>query len=269
MEKAHSKAVAAIEAFVAQASTAQPSPRFIANTIQNATSSPNTFVFGELLDTPAVQALRQPDVPDEYRSYLTLLEIFAWGTWEEYHSTPNLPALNEAQQEKLRLVTLITLARQHVPLTYDITMKSLSLETTSALEALVTNAIYLNLLSAKMSPTTKPSVIYVTATAPMRDMRPNAMPDIMSTLNAWHERCGSAAVYLQSQIESIHQAAKARCEDSEAFEERHDRLYADSNDNNTDKPRKDVGKSNTHAQRGKRKFAKKGPAMDLDEDSDI
>lgn len=85
MEKAHLKAVTAIETFVAQLSTADPSPRFVTNLIENATSSPNTFVFGELLDCPAVQKLRDEGVSQEHLAYLTSLEIFAWGTWEEYH----------------------------------------------------------------------------------------------------------------------------------------------------------------------------------------
>lgn len=86
MEKTHSRAVDAIQPFLHLAtSTASPTPRFTANLITNATSAPNTFVFAELLDTPAVQSLRSPDVPEQYRASLTLLEIFAWGTLEEYY----------------------------------------------------------------------------------------------------------------------------------------------------------------------------------------
>ena len=46
-----------------------------------ATSAPNTYVFAELLQTPNIQKLRSSE---EYASSLTLLEIFAWGTWEDY-----------------------------------------------------------------------------------------------------------------------------------------------------------------------------------------
>ena len=86
MEQIHSRALEALQPFVhLAASTASSSPRLIANLIENATSSPSTYVFAELLETPAVQALASPDTPEEYRGYLTLLQIFAWGTWEEYH----------------------------------------------------------------------------------------------------------------------------------------------------------------------------------------
>jgi COP9 signalosome complex subunit 7 len=85
MEKIHARALEALQPFVHLAATStSPTPRFIANLITNATSSPNTFFFAELLETPAVQALGSLDTPDEYRAYLSLLEIFAWGTWQEY-----------------------------------------------------------------------------------------------------------------------------------------------------------------------------------------
>jgi COP9 signalosome complex subunit 7 len=85
MEQIHSRALEALQPFVVLATTsASPSARFVANLITNATSSPSTFVFAELLETPAVQGLAAPETPEEYRGYLQLLQIFAWGTWEEY-----------------------------------------------------------------------------------------------------------------------------------------------------------------------------------------
>jgi COP9 signalosome complex subunit 7 len=86
MDQSQSRALEALQPFIhLTTSSTASSPRFIANIITNATSSPNTFVFAELLETPAVQALGAPDTPEEFRGYLKLLEIFAWGTWQEYH----------------------------------------------------------------------------------------------------------------------------------------------------------------------------------------
>lgn len=91
MEQAQTRAFAALQPFVqlAKSATSQ-SPRYISNIITNATSAPNTFTFAELLETPAIQSLASPDTPEEYRPYLTQLEIFAWGTWEEYHCKSTL-----------------------------------------------------------------------------------------------------------------------------------------------------------------------------------
>lgn len=85
MDKIHARALEALQPFLALATTSQ-SPRFIATMIENATAAPHTFVFCELLETAAMQGLRGEDAPAEFRGYVTLLEIFAWGTWEDYQS---------------------------------------------------------------------------------------------------------------------------------------------------------------------------------------
>lgn len=85
MDQTHTRAIEALQSFVHLASSnSANSPRFIANLITNATSSPQTYVFAELLEVPSVQALRSPETPVEFTGYLKLLEIFAWGTWQEY-----------------------------------------------------------------------------------------------------------------------------------------------------------------------------------------
>lgn len=85
MDQAHTRALSALQPFIHLAlTTASPTPRFLADLVTRAISAPNTYVFAELLQTPAIQSLRSTETPEQYRSYLTLLEIYAWGTWEEY-----------------------------------------------------------------------------------------------------------------------------------------------------------------------------------------
>lgn len=99
MDQAHSWALEALQPFIhLTTSSTASSPRFVANIISNATSNPNTFVFAELLETPAVQALGSADTPEEFRGYLKLLEIFAWGTWQEYQGS--LLSLRRLQVEQ-------------------------------------------------------------------------------------------------------------------------------------------------------------------------
>lgn len=87
MDHTHTRALEALQPFIHLAnSNSATSPRFIANIITNATSSPQTYVFAELLETPTIQTLSSPDTPAEYQGYLKLLEIFAWGTWQDYQS---------------------------------------------------------------------------------------------------------------------------------------------------------------------------------------
>ncbi|KAM5432348.1 hypothetical protein MferCBS31731_007551 [Microsporum ferrugineum] len=212
MDQSQKPSLGALQPFIHLAnSSTSHSPRFIANIITNATSAPNTFIFAELLETQAVQSLAHPDTPEEYRSYIKLLEIFAWGSWEEYHATPSLPALSEPQALKLRLLSLLTLSTTNNPLTYPIVMKSLSLKDHVELESLVTKAIYSSLISARLSPTTTPPTINVTSVAPLRDVRPQAVDGMISTLTEWQGRCQQAIEGIEAEINTIKaDAAKKR-----------------------------------------------------------
>ena len=88
MDPAQQKALAALEAFLALSKSAT-SPRTASSLITQATSHPQTFVFAELLQTPNVQALRH--AAPEQAAYLTLLEIFTWGTWRDYEGETGFP----------------------------------------------------------------------------------------------------------------------------------------------------------------------------------
>lgn len=88
MDPAHTSSLAALQPFVLLATTTKsPSPRFLADLIKRATEAAGTFVFTELLQLPAIQSLRSSDTPRESQAWLTVLEIFSWGTYEEYKST--------------------------------------------------------------------------------------------------------------------------------------------------------------------------------------
>ncbi|EEA20159.1 hypothetical protein TMatcc_000134 [Talaromyces marneffei ATCC 18224] len=204
MDQAHSRALEALQPFIhLTTSSTASSPRFVANIISNATSNPNTFVFAELLETPAVQALGSADTPEEFRGYLKLLEIFAWGTWQEYQETPGLPALNDEQALKLRLLSLLTLSSTIRPLTYQALMQALSIPTAAKLESLVTTAIYSSLIVARLSPATNPPTVNVTAVAPLRDVRPQDVSTLISILSEWEGRCGDIINGIEAEIAKI------------------------------------------------------------------
>ena len=81
MDPTQQKALNALEQYILLSKSAT-SPRAAVDLITQATSAPNTFVFAELLQTPNIRALRT--APEDQAQYLTLLEIFAWGTWRDY-----------------------------------------------------------------------------------------------------------------------------------------------------------------------------------------
>ncbi|KAI9932888.1 hypothetical protein ASPWEDRAFT_145172 [Aspergillus wentii DTO 134E9] len=217
MDQTHTRALEALQSFIHLAkSTSASSPRLIANLITNATSSPQTYVFAELLETPTVQALRSPDTPEEFQGYLTLLEIFAWGTWQDYQSTPNLPPLNQEQTLKLRLLSLLTLSATIKPLTYETLMNALSISTPSDLESLVTTAIYSSLITARLSPTTNPPTVNVTSVAPLRDVKPESLLSMISVLTEWETRCGDVISGMEAEIAKIRTNSLKRRSDERA-----------------------------------------------------
>ncbi|OKL60234.1 COP9 signalosome complex subunit 7 [Talaromyces atroroseus] len=204
MDQAQSRALEALQPFIhLTTSSTASSPRFVANIIANATSNPNTYVFAELLETPAVQALRSSETPEEFRGYLKLLEIFAWGTWQEYQETAGLPALNNEQALKLRLLSLLTLSSTLRPLTYQGLMQALSITSAAELESLVTTAIYSSLIVARLSPATNPPTVNVTAVAPLRDVRAQTVSAMISILSEWEDRCGDIINGIEAEIAKI------------------------------------------------------------------
>ncbi|KAF7588134.1 hypothetical protein BBP40_006134 [Aspergillus hancockii] len=218
MDQTHTRAMEALQPFVHLAiSNSAASSKFVANLITNATSSPNTYVFAELLETPAVQTLRAQDTPAEYQGYLTLLEIFAWGTWQEYQATPNLPPLNNEQTLKLRLLSLLTLSATIKPLTYQTLMNALSITAPSELESLVTTAIYSSLITARLSPATTHPTVNVTSVAPLRDVKPQSLSSMISILTQWETRCGDVISDIEAEI------AKIKTNSAKRRAEKHDR----------------------------------------------
>lgn len=201
------------------------SPRAAVDLIERATSAPNTFIFTELLETPQIQALATAG--DAYPHHLTLLQIFSHGTWAMARSTPDLPALNDAQKRKLRQLTLLTLARSaHRPadpsspvLGYPSLLAALDLPSPQELEELVISAIYAGLLSAKLDP--QHALVRINHVAPLRDVAPDgAVSGLLTSLRSWADRCDATLHSLEAQMSSLRAAADRRAADAAAREDR-------------------------------------------------
>ncbi|KAF2273488.1 uncharacterized protein EI97DRAFT_383531 [Westerdykella ornata] len=199
------RALNALEPFLALSKSAN-SPRAAADLITQATSAPNTYVFAELLQTPNIQNLRDAG---EYAGYLSLLEIFAWGTWADYKANMStLPQLTPAQHQKLLLLSLLPLAHAHQTLTYPSLLTHLDLPSPAALEQLLTTAIYSGLLTATLDPAN--ARVHVTAIAPLRDLPPAAIPQLQTVLDAWELRCVEALGELEEKARAVKRGAVRR-----------------------------------------------------------
>ncbi|KAK4153278.1 hypothetical protein C8A00DRAFT_33972 [Chaetomidium leptoderma] len=206
------KALNALEPFLALSKSAT-SPRAAADLIVRATSAPNTYIFTELLQTPQVQALGSSD---EFAPYLTLLRIFSHGTYSSFVSTAGLPALNDAQQLKLRQLSLLTLTEKtsntnnagSPALDYASLQTALNLPSRQALEELVISAIYAGLLKAQLNP--KASLVQINSVSPLRDVAPTAISGLLYSLQAWAGRCDATLQSLSCQMSQLRADADRR-----------------------------------------------------------
>ncbi|KAK8101316.1 hypothetical protein PG999_011690 [Apiospora kogelbergensis] len=210
-----------IQPFLALTKSAT-SPRAAADLVTRATSTPNTYVFAELLQSPQIQAL--PQAP-EYAPYYTLLEIFSYGTYSDYRNTANLPSLNEQQTLKLRQLSLLTLAKNPHNLSYASLQSALELSDARALEDLVISAVYADLITAQLDPHNQ--VVHVSAVSPLRDLAPNSIPAMLASLQEWSNRCTMTLDGLETQITAIKDIAAQKHSEKQAWASKTEELISD------------------------------------------
>lgn len=186
-----------------------------------ATSAPNTYLFTELLQSRQIQSLSSSQ---EYGPYLTVLQIFSHGVYTSYTSTPDLPSLSPQQLQKLRQLSLLTLAKDR-QLSYSSLIENLGLGTARELEDLVTSSIYAGLVDATLDPAHE--TVHVHAVAPLRDVAPAAVPALLDSLRAWADRCDAALSNLDARVKTIRAAADARARAQAEWEARVNKLVED------------------------------------------
>lgn len=238
--------------------------------ITRATSSPNTFVFAELLDAPQIQALANSE---EYASHLSLLKIFSYGTYADYKSNASLPEINAAQTMKLRQLSLLTIARNPADLTYSSLLSKLGLgSNTRELEDLVISAIYADLIDGTLDSYNQR--VLVSSVSPLRDLPPDSIPAMLVTLSEWSDRCTSTLSELEQQIAAIKAQALRRAKEERDWSNHVEKLMEVKDD-----PVKEAAKQNAAAGLfsglgkrlgggGKRENDEEGGDMDVDDDEE-
>jgi COP9 signalosome complex subunit 7 len=127
-----------------------------------------------------------------------------------------LPSLNEKQLEKLKQLSLITIAsRGSQYLTYSSLLQELDLSSVRALEDLVISAIYADLLHAKLD--TKSQFVEVSSTAG-RDVAPTEIPSMIETLTRWCGQCEDVLADIDAQMKAVHDEAVQKKKESDEYE---------------------------------------------------
>lgn len=154
--------------------------------------------FGQLLELPEFKELMAKD--ESLHPYQALVEIFAFGTFNDYRSQRGqLPALTDAQVKKLKQLTLVSMASCTKVLSYDALAEELDLKDLHQMEELVVDANYKDLVVAKLDQKQRRvEVDYVAG----RDVRREDLTNLHRMLQQWSTLCQTSMETLSQQIKA-------------------------------------------------------------------
>eukprot|EP00903_Cladosiphon_okamuranus_P009562 g9104.t1 len=177
--------------------------------IQQVLSNKKLFVFGELLAMPNVQALA--GTPHE--PHLRLLEMFAYGTYADAQAkAEELPKLTAAQVEKLRMLSIVSLAHTSKVVAYSTMKAALVMDNVRHLEDLIFDTMYSGLLQGKLDQ--RQEVLKVKY-AMARDVRMDDLTTMIDKLGNW---ASTTQVLLSTLEGSVEAAAASRRRDAQTAE---------------------------------------------------
>lgn len=185
-------ATSPLEQFVLLAKTAKGAAAV--ELIKQVLEAPGVYVFGELLDMPNIQELSE----GANAGYHTLLNLFAYGTHRDYKEKKSqLPELTPPMLNKLRHLTMVSLATKTKCIPYRVLLEELNIPNLRALEDLIIEVIYADIIHGKLDQKNQQlEVDYAIG----RDIRPEAVPEILSVLQDWCSGCEAVLQGIESQI---------------------------------------------------------------------
>lgn len=173
-----SRQIEVLEQFCLLAKSARG--RGLVELISTATADPNLFAFGELLDCPQIKDLRG----SEHAAAIDLLRLFAYGTWPDFKANEAcLPKLLAAQEQKLKQLTVMTMAETEKILPYAVLMERLEIRSVRELEDFLINlCMYSGIVRGKLDQKQR---CFEVQYAAGRDLRPGQLEGTIATLAQW------------------------------------------------------------------------------------
>ncbi|KAJ1892091.1 COP9 signalosome complex subunit 7b [Kickxella alabastrina] len=180
--------------------------------IQKALDDERVYHFGRLLEAPSIAKLAESQ---EFSAYWNLLQLFSFGTLSEYRAAgAQLPELSEQQIEKLKHLTLVSLASDFKILEYDLLLKELDCQSEQQMEDLVIEATYRKLLSGKLDQQRRLiEVDYVVG----RDVRREDLQKISNSLNYWSLVCEDVLADISKNIELANSSVLTKRKEEREF----------------------------------------------------
>ncbi|PCH33195.1 hypothetical protein WOLCODRAFT_21833 [Wolfiporia cocos MD-104 SS10] len=169
-----------------------------AKLIQDATSAPGVYVFGELLEHPNIQELASSE---QHAPYYSLLQFFAYKTYPDYLQHKDaLPSLNQAQATKLKHLTLVSMAMESRSLPYSQLLEALQMPTIRELEDLIIDAIYLDVIRGKLDQRQQQFDVEYTMG---RDLEPGRIESLLASLQIWASTTSSVLATLDEKLVAL------------------------------------------------------------------
>uniref|UniRef100_F6WB94 COP9 signalosome subunit 7A n=1 Tax=Equus caballus TaxID=9796 RepID=F6WB94_HORSE len=184
----------------------------LATLIHQVLEAPGVYVFGELLDMPNVRELAESDFASTFR----LLTVFAYGTYADYlgeirisstlsffpAEARNLPPLTEAQKNKLRHLSVVTLAAKVKCIPYAVLLEALALRNVRQLEDLVIEAVYADVLRGSLDQRNQRLEVDYSIG---RDIQRQDLSAIARTLQEWCVGCEVVLSGIEEQVSRANQ----------------------------------------------------------------
>lgn len=201
----------ALEQFVLLAKSARGAAA--AELVRQTLDAPGVYVFAELLDMPHIKELEEHA---EYGATYQLLQLFACGVYQDYLGRrQELPELSDIQRLKLRHLTIVTMSTQTKRIPYSDLMKGLDLDNTRELEDVIITAIYSDVIRGKLDQLGGQLQVEYAAG---RDVRPEAVPRVVATLQAWCGTCDTVMQCIDHQVQTANSEREARARHRTAIE---------------------------------------------------
>uniref|UniRef100_H2YE37 PCI domain-containing protein n=1 Tax=Ciona savignyi TaxID=51511 RepID=H2YE37_CIOSA len=154
------------------------------------------YVFGELLELECIQQLSHSD----YDKHFKLLQVFAYGTFQDYvNQASGLPPLTALMKKKLQLLTVVSLSAKSKYVSYPLLLKELHMNNIRELEDLLISAIYANIIQGRLDQQNSRLEV---DWAMGRDVRSEDMDCIINTLGTWCSSCENILSSIETQTAS-------------------------------------------------------------------
>ncbi|XP_034001650.1 COP9 signalosome complex subunit 7a, partial [Trematomus bernacchii] len=119
----------------------------LAQAVSSLLETPGLYVFSDILELPNVREMENGPHAPMYQ----LLNLFAYGTYCDYKErAASLPELTPAQRNKLRHLSIISLASNLKCLPYSLLLQQLELKNVRELEDLLIDAVYCDIIQGKL-----------------------------------------------------------------------------------------------------------------------